>query len=222
MHLNLKIQKTLLLISFVFSGALGASIPPSVLAFDEGEQFNLTVSGINFNRIFIEGEKITKLSYPEKTFVVDKSEMEQPDIKEGSIYLKPVLELPVTLFLTTDKGHHVSLNLKPDEGIGKTLRLVAKTQTKMKFMRATVSDVTEVDEVMAAMKAGETPKDFNAEHTFSRPFYVKKDIKVLLEKHYKGARMTGYVYRLENKSNHEIALSTEFIFASLGSITCTE
>ncbi|HAT7769724.1 TPA: type-F conjugative transfer system secretin TraK, partial [Legionella pneumophila] len=36
----------------------------------------------------------------------------------------------------------------------------------------------------------------------------KKNIRVTLEKQYQGKRFTGYVYRLENTSNHELALTT--------------
>ncbi|HAU4159295.1 TPA: type-F conjugative transfer system secretin TraK [Legionella pneumophila] len=211
----LKTKTLAIWIGLALPGTTIASITPFVLSFSEGEQFNLTVSGFNFNRIFIEGEKITQLSYPEGAFVIDKSELQDPDIKEGSVYLRPLFETPVTVFLTTDKGHHLSLNLKPDEGLGKTLRFVAKAQTKMNYIKPTIHDETEVDEIMAAMKEGQTPKEFHEKHPVSRPFYVKKDIKVLLVKQYKGERMTGYVYRLENKSNHEIALSAEMFSAHL-------
>lgn len=204
-----KDQKTLALISLLFSGIAFSGAAPSVIAFEEGEQFNLSLSSINFNRVFVEGETIVKLSYPEHSLTVDKSEMETPDITEGSVYIKPNFEVPITLFVTTDKGHHVSLTLTPDESFGKTLRLVAKKQTKTNYVKSDTQDVSEVDEVMASMKAGETPKDFNVERTIIRPFYIKKDIKVTLEKHYQGSRLTGYVYRLENKSNHEVALTTE-------------
>ncbi|MDP3268083.1 MAG: type-F conjugative transfer system secretin TraK [Legionella sp.] len=197
------------ILSLLFSGIVCSGSPPSVIAFEEGEQFNVSLSSINFNRVFVEGETIVKLSYPHKSLTVDKSEIEPPAINEGSVYIKPNFEVPITLFITTDKEHHLSLTLTPDESFGKTLRLVAKKQTKTHFVTSDTQDLTEVDEVMASMKAGDTPKDFNVARTISRPFYIKKDIKVTLEKHYQGSRFTGYVYRLENTSNHEVGLTTE-------------
>ncbi|HAU3911456.1 TPA: type-F conjugative transfer system secretin TraK [Legionella pneumophila] len=203
-----KAKKTILLISCLCSGIVCASTPPSVIAFEEGEQFNLTLSSINFNRVFIEGESITKLSYPEHAITVDKSEMDNPESTDSSVYIKPNFQVPITLFLTTDKGHHVSLTLTPDESVGKTLRLVPRAQTKLKFVKLDTPDASEVDEAIAAMKAGETPKEFNEKRVIPSPFYIKKNIKVTLEKQYQGKRFTGYVYRLENTSNHELALTT--------------
>lgn len=211
MHKSLyyQVKKIVVLISLLCSAIACAGAAPSVIAFEEGEQFNLSLSSINFNRVFVEGETIIKLSYPQGSLTVDKSEMEKPESTEGSVYIKPNFEIPITLFLTTDKGHHVSLTLTPDESFGKTLRLIAKAQTKSNYVKSNTPDVTEVDAAMAAMRAGEIPKDFNAQRVTPSPFYIRKDIKVTLEKQYQGTRLTGYVYRLENKSNHEIALTTD-------------
>ncbi len=204
-----KALRIMFLASLVCSGMATAGAIPSVISFEEGEQFNLSLSRINLNRIFVEGENIIKLSYPEKTFTVDKCEKDSPDCTYDSIYLKPVFDIPITLFLTTDKGHHFSLTITPNEAVGKTLKLVAKTQTKLKFVKNDVSDLNQNEEVLAAMKAGEVPHDFRLERTLTRPFYIKKDIKVVLQKLYQGESLTGYVYRLENTSNHEVALTTE-------------
>lgn len=204
-----KLKIAIFLIGLLGTGIATAGSIPSVIGFEEGEQFNLSLSSINFNRIFVEGEKIIKLSYPERAFTVDKSEMNDPASSEGSIYLKPAFDVPITLFLTTDKGHHFSLTVSPNEAVGKTLKLVAKPQSKLHFVKQDVSDVNQNEDVMAAIKAGQIPKDFHAKPTLPRPFYIKKNIKVVLQKQYQGESVTGYVYRLENTSKHEIALTTE-------------
>ena len=204
-----KVKKSIALISILFSGLACAGSAPSVITFEEGEQFNLSLSRINLNRIFVEGENIVKLSYPEKTFTIEKCEQDASDCTYDSIYLKPVYEVPVTLFLTTDKGRHLSLTIAPNDTDGKTLKLVAKPQSRLKYVKSDTHDVSEVDEVMAAMKAGATPEEFNEKRVNPSPFYIKKNIRVTLEKQYQGTRLTGYVYRLENKSNHEIALTTD-------------
>lgn len=193
---------------FCFGVAISGDIP-AVISFEEGEQFNVSLSNINFNRVFVEGETIIKLSYPEHALTVDKSEISNLKSTEGSVYIKPNFETPITLFLTTDKGHHVSLTLSPVESFGKTFRLIARTQTQLKYVKPSAQSLSEVDEAMAAMKAGESPKDFNVKRVLPSPFYIKKDIKVTLEKEYQGTRLTGYVYRLENKSKHEITLTTD-------------
>lgn len=205
-----KTIKILFLTGFLCSGSATAGVMPAVISFEEGSQFNVSLSSINFNRIFVEGEKIIKLSYPERAFTVDKSEMDDQSSMEGSIYLKPAFDVPITLFVTTDKGHHFSLTITPQEAVGKTLKLVAKPQSKLNFVNNEVDDLNpnENEAVLLLMKEGKVPKDFHLERTYSRPFYIKKDIKVILQKHYQGEALEGYVYRLENTSNHEVALST--------------
>ena len=187
----------------VFAGDIPLAIP-----FVEGEQFNLALSGINFNRVFVEGEKITQLSYPAGAFTVDKSDMADVDSKEGSVYIKPTFDAPLTVFFTTDKGHHFSLTVKSTDTFGKTVRFLAKRETAMKYVKADIPDVPKVDVAMESMKAGDIPKDFNVVRIKPRPFYVNKAIKVSLEKQYRGEGLTGYVYRLENKSTHDMKLTT--------------
>jgi conjugal transfer pilus assembly protein TraK len=193
----------LLFSSIVYSG----TIPP-VMQFEEGEQLNLSLSHINFNRVFVEGEKITKLRYPTGTFVVDKSELNNSDAGDGSIYLKPVFDAPITVFFSTDKGHHFSITIKSDESSGKTLRLAVKNQTQLKYVKRDTPNSFETDAVIAAMKEGIIPKYFKSVRIIPQPFYVKKDIRVTLEKQYQGKGLSGYVYRIENTSRNDLALST--------------
>ncbi len=193
--------------SFVLSSAIFAGTIPPVVQFEEGEQFNLSLSHINFNRVFVEGEKITKLRYPSGTFVVDKSES-NTDTGDGSVYLKPVFDAPITVFFSTDKGHHFSFTIKSDESSGKTVRLLVKNQTTLKYVKHDSPNMSQTDTVIAAMKAGEVPNDFKSVRVIPEPFYVKKNLKVTLEKQYQGQGLSGYVYRIENKSNQAMTVST--------------
>lgn len=206
MQRNIKKQRILLLISLCVSAQLFAGAPP-IIPFEEGERFNLSLSKLNFNRVYVEGEKITQVSYPEGTFVVDKSELDVPESREGSVYLKPAFEAPLTVFFATDKGHHFSITVNADETYGKTLRLALRETTQRHYIRKDTSDVSLVDEVMESIKAGEIPKDFHRASVVSRPFYIKKDIKVSLEKEFIGKEYKAYVYRIENKAGHVIDLT---------------
>ena len=196
------------LFSAFFFGTAFAGTAPLQIAFQEGEQFNVSLSRLNYNRIFVEGEKIISTSYPEGTVIMDKSDMENPNSLEESAYLKPRFDEPLTIFFTTDKQHHFSLTIKSDESAGKTVRLIARQPTSNYLAKAS-RNPSEIEEVMSQMQEGEIPKDFAEARVLSRPFYVKKDIKVSLEKRYEGERLTGYVYRLENKASRPIELSTQ-------------
>lgn len=202
---------TTLSVSLLFSslgfGGEGSSTP-SILKFQEGEQFKIALSRVDFNRIYVEGEKIVELSFPEGSFMVDKSEQESDELDDGSVLIKPVFDLPLTAFFVTDKGHHFSLKVHASDESASTLRLLSKVTPKLNFIKKNTDDVVLVEDALSAMKAGESPKNFSTVAVIPSPFYVKKDIKVMLEKQYKGSLLSGYVYRLENKSKHEIALTT--------------
>lgn len=193
----------MLLGTFSFAGQI-----PVVIPFIEGEQLNVSLSRVNFNRVFVEGEKIVQVSYPQGGFDVDKSETSVPDLKEGSVYIKPMFDAELTVFFATDMGHHFSMTVKADDAFGKTLRLLSKNQKTLEYVKAPATEVTAIEEVMQAMIAGEIPRDFKNERVVPRSFYVKKDLKLSVEKLYRGENLTGYVYRIENKANHDVALTT--------------
>lgn len=209
MKIKMQAAPVLLGLSMLFCAHVTfAGDVPMAIPFVEGEQFNLPLSGINFNRVFVEGEKIIQLSYPAGTFTVDKSDMSDADSKEGSVYLKPAFDAPLTVFFTTDKGHHFSLTVKSTDTFGKTVRFMPKRETAIHYVKADITDDSNVDVAMESMKLGDVPKDFNLVRIKPRPFYVNKAIKVSLEKQYRGEDLTGYVYRLENMSAHEMKLTT--------------
>jgi conjugal transfer pilus assembly protein TraK len=181
---------------------------PQIIGFDDSEQLNVTLSRLNFNRIFVEGEKITKLTYPEGTFTIDKSNNENEISRDDSIYIKPNFHIPVTLFLTTSKGNHLSLTIKSDESLGKTVRFKVKKLTTLTYTSPQSSEDSDINTIMQSMKLGELPSGFHPVSIRPSPFYVKKNIRVLLQKEMKSDSLLGYVYTLKNVSNHPINLST--------------
>lgn len=209
--MGIKKRISMACIGFLFtslvSASEGSSIP-SIIKFQEGGQFKISLSRIDFNRIYVEGEKIVELSFPEGSFMVDKSEQESDELDDGAVLIKPVFELPLTAFFVTDKGHHFSLIVNASDEEASTIRLLSKVESKLNFIKKNTDDVALVEEALSAMKAGVVPEYFSSVPVIPSPFYVKKGIKVTLEKQYKGNALTGYVYRLENKSKNEMALTT--------------
>lgn len=195
------------LISILVSSASIAGTAPQHITFQEGEQFNVSLSRLNYNRVFVEGEKIISASFPAGTVIMDKSDMENPNSPEESAYFKPIFDEPITIFFTTDKKHHFSLTVKANETTGKTVALLARRDAS-RYVKSTVNNVSDIEDVMAKMREGEVPKDFVEARVIPRPFVVKKDVKVVLQKQYEGEKLTGYVYRLENKGARSIELST--------------
>ena len=157
--------------------------------------------------MFVEGERIIRVSYPEGTLIIDKSDLSNPASLEESIYLKPRFDEPLTLFLTTDKKHHVSLTVNADDSTGKTVRLVARQETA-KFTTNHIRNASQVETIMAHLQAGEMPDGFKPARLIARSFYVKRAIKVSLVKQYERAQLTAVVYRLDNTSSRPIGVST--------------
>ena len=79
-------KKINLMLSMMLFGTFSfAGQQPVVIPFIEGEQLNVSLSRVNFNRVFVEGEKIVQVSYPQGGFDVDKSETSVPDLKEMTV-----------------------------------------------------------------------------------------------------------------------------------------
>ena len=192
-------------ILLLLSECIYAGHPPQVLTFNEGEQFDLTLSRLNYSRIYVSEEKIVSFSSPKGAFSIDKSELEDTKNLDGSIYLKPMTQLPLTIFFSTEKNHHFSLTVTADESKGKTIELIAKEVAKKDLLPSFIPSNSLINEILNTMKAGETPQEFSQTSIFSRPFYLK-NLKVMLEKKYEGKNLIGYVYRLENIASNQIQL----------------
>ncbi len=183
---------------------------PKALSFSDGEQFHLALSKINFNRIYVEGEKIVKISLPQNTFVVDKSDINDVDSPEDSIYLKPIYDAPLTVFFTTDKNHHFSITASADTSDGSTYKLVMKRPTTKTFISKAVEDVVLSEDILSELKEGIIPQGFKEEKSRRSSFRIKKSVRVLCDKQFKSSDKTAYVCRLENKGDTEVALNTSF------------
>ena len=196
-------------ISILVSNAYAGNLPKA-LAFSDGEQFHLHLSKINFNRIYVRGEKIVKISLPQNTFVVDKSDINDVESVEDSIYLKPIYDAPLTVFFTTDKNHHFSITANADTSDGSTYELVMKHPTTKTFVSKTVEDVVLSEDILSELKEGVIPQGFKEEKAKKSAFRIKKLVHVLCDKQFKSSDKTAYVCRLENKGNTEVALNTSF------------
>lgn len=68
-----------------------------LIGVQENDHVALTLSHDNFNRLYVEGDKITRLRFPEGAMSVENDE-------DGSVYLDVKDEKPFTLFISTQKG----------------------------------------------------------------------------------------------------------------------
>lgn len=99
----------------LFTSGLRAASAPAAIPFENDAAFNVTLSNTNPSKVVVDGELITSISGP--TGAYDQSQTE-----DGALILSPLVGQNFTLFIQTDHGSSLSLNVRPQPGNGKTLR----------------------------------------------------------------------------------------------------
>lgn len=196
----------LLLLSIMVSTSLFAGNTASTYKFEEGERFTLSLSSLNFNRIDVEGERITKVSFPEHSFIVEQSKEVQDDL-EGALVLKPLAHIPLTVYVTTNRNHHFSVTISPSEDLGKTINFVSKKLKGFDYAQAKEKSQYQISDLMTALMEGVLPEGYQNVPIKSTTFSLHKYLKVTLAKQYQGPGASGYVYRIENQSKSAVELT---------------
>lgn len=191
--------------SSLLSGALFAGNTPSAIKFEEGEQFNASLSRLNYSRIFVEGESIVKVSFPENAFIVEKTKPEDDD-PDGSVYLKPLANIPLTVFFTTNENHHFALTIKPSDELGKSVKFVSKGLKGFDYAQSKEVEKYKTNDAMTSIIEGKTPDGFKEIKTIPGSFNLHKNLRLTLVKQYRGKDSSAYVYRVENISNNSVEL----------------
>lgn len=194
----------------LFSSSVFAGESPLILSFKEGESIALNLSKTNLNRIVVPNEKITQIRFPAGMFHVDGSDSSEV---ESSVYLKPVRDEEITVFLTTNKNRHLSLKIKGEEGAGKTIALqfcVPPVLSK----KSPKGDLNPESSFFKKLIRNELSPDTKTLAVDSKSFYIK-GLKLNLEKAYQTNQLKGYIYRLENNSSQLVYIDPKW-FKSKG------
>jgi conjugal transfer pilus assembly protein TraK len=104
-----------LLASGIFTSGLRAATAPAAIPFENDAAFNVTLSNNNPSKVVVDGELITSISGPAGAY-------DQSTTDDGALILSPLVAQNFTLFIQTDHGSSLSLNVRPQPGNGKTLR----------------------------------------------------------------------------------------------------
>jgi len=210
----MKKLKTALIIGILSMNAQ-ASMPQDIM-FKEGESIQLTLSKINFNRLYVKGEKITEIRFLEGTFTVEKPNKDEIDSGLESIYLKPTFDDKLTLFITTNKHHHFSIQANSDESLGKTFEMVPASLIKNvkrvadkpnNFIRKEKPQIlSDLDQIFQDMENLQTPRGFEQVKFNGQSFFLQKIIKTKPIRVYQGNSLKSYVYEIENISKAKVKL----------------
>lgn len=90
------------------------------LAVRDNSDIALNLSQSNYNRLVVKNDKIIEAVFPDTAMGIKRDE------QDGSVYVLLTADAnPFTLFLTTEAGHHFSVTVTGEAGLGKTFELVA-------------------------------------------------------------------------------------------------
>lgn len=114
-HCFSPVAAAVLLTTGVFTGGLRAATAPAAIPFENDAAFNVTLSNNSPNKVVIAGELITSISGPSGAY-------DQSTTADGALILSPLVGQNFTMFIQTDHGSSLSLNVRPQPGNGRTLR----------------------------------------------------------------------------------------------------
>lgn len=109
------VAAAVLLATGLFTGGLRAATAPAAIPFENDAAFNVTLSNNSPNKVVIAGELITSISGPSGAY-------DQSTTADGALILSPLVGQNFTMFIQTDHGSSLSLNVRPQPGNGRTLR----------------------------------------------------------------------------------------------------
>ncbi len=90
------------------------------IAVHDNSDVALNLSQSNYNRLVVKNDKIVEAIFPETAMGIKRDE------QDGSVYVMLTAQSsPFTLFLTTESGRHFSVTVTGEEGLGKTVELLA-------------------------------------------------------------------------------------------------
>lgn len=150
----------------LFTSGLRAASAPAAIPFENDAAFNVTLSNTNPSKVVVDGELITSISGP--TGAYDQSQTE-----DGALILSPLVGQNFTLFIQTDHGSSLSLNVRPQPGNGKTLRFtpISPPLRKNDDAKAWEEGQTYEKTLVALSRAvvnGQVPDDYREYRTVRR------------------------------------------------------
>lgn len=89
---------------------------PKVISFADNDQVSVILSNVDVNRISIKGDKIQHVNGPTGLYTAKTDGI-------GAVFLTVYTRSPFTVYLSTVKGHSVSLFIAPRSMVGKTIVL---------------------------------------------------------------------------------------------------
>jgi conjugal transfer pilus assembly protein TraK len=173
----------------------------------------LTLSQNNYNRVYIKNDELWDFSYPPGALGVKK------DRADGGVYLMPASTTPFTLFVTTKNGHHFTVTVNSEEGLGKTIELIpqlavaAKSVVSSARQNPLISEAQVPEAILALlshMERHEPFADVKVSHQYGKAERWAKGLSLLPKETWEGQGLKGELVELYNGGSTNLVLSQEW------------
>ena len=189
-----------LLATGLFTSGLRAASAPAAIPFENDAAFNVSLSNNSPNKVVVDGELITSISGPSGAY-------DQSTTEEGALILSPLVGQNFTLFIQTDHGSSLSLNVRPQPGSGKTLRFtplsppVRKNDDARTWEEGQTYEKTLVT-LVRTVANGQVPDDYT-EYPVSRmkTYAPPTGVRLTPERQFVGHHLRVVRFRMTNPGN---------------------
>lgn len=191
------IKRVIISLCIVYLGCVPFAKAQTRLNVEENETIELTLSHTDFNRLFVEGDKITTLRFPDGDLRVEND-------KDGSVYLEVREEKPFTLFVTTERGTHFSATIKASEMTGQTIGLMAVNSNSAKLkgtvmpQAAKISPENELIALVSSVEKEEQKTGFKAQRPSLKSVQIKPNLTSTLVYTLSNAKKMGQKFEIKN------------------------
>ena len=191
------------IIVFAFLFMTNSSFALSQKYFKDNTDINIKLSHSNYNRIFVQNDKITKAYFPEDSLIIKNDE-------DGSLYVVPRTEMQFTIFLTTQKGHHLSATISSSDALGETIEFIPYKE-EVKPERAIQSKPDDsANLLLKSMQQKKSLPGFFKKRHFGKVKRLSKNITAIPKATYKSAKLKGDVIEIYNSGKHTVILQESF------------
>lgn len=193
----------------VFLGCATLSHAQTILNVEENETIELNLSRTDFNRLFVEGDKITKIRFPEGNLSVEND-------KDGSIYLDVKEEKPFTLFVTTQSGSHFSATIKTGEMTGQTIGLLAvnsqssKSKVMLTSKIAQKNPENELIALVSSVEKEEQKSGFKSQRPSLKPVLLKSNLTSTLVYTLSDSKKMGQKFEIKNTGRKPVTFDDKW------------
>lgn len=191
------VAAAVLMATGLFTGGLRAASAPAAIPFENDAAFNVTLSNNSPNKVVIEGELITSISGPSGAY-------DQSTTEDGALILSPLVGQNYTMFIQTDRGSSLSLNVRPQLGNGRTLRFTPMSPPLRKNDDAKAWEEGQTYEktlvtLSRAVVNGQVPDDYQ-EYPVSRmtAYTPATSVRLTPERQFVGNHLRVVRFRMNN------------------------